>query len=78
MLPFMQPNKSASVIMAKRKPDGSQEVIKEEGEHSPGLMAAAEDLTSAVHMKDAKAVASALMAAFQIMDSEASPEEDME
>lgn len=44
--------------MAKRVGDKT-EVESEEGEHPPGFMAAAEDLISAVHAKDAKGVADA-------------------
>ena len=55
--------------MARRKPDGSTQVMHEEGEQDPALMAAAEDLISAVHSKDAKAVAEALKSAFDIMES---------
>jgi len=60
MLPFLKPNKMAAVIMANRKPDGGVSDEKEEGEASPELMNMAEDLISAVHMKDAKAVAEIL------------------
>jgi hypothetical protein len=62
MLPFLQPKKLASIIMAKHKPEGGVEPMHEEGEASPEVMAIAEDLISAVHAKDANAVASALMA----------------
>lgn len=68
MLPFLQPKKQASVIMAKRVGDKT-EPMHEEGEHDPGLMSAAEDLISAVHSKDAKAVAGALKAAWEVCDS---------
>lgn len=70
MLPFLAPKKIASVIVAKTKPTGGIEPKGEEGEHDPALMSAAEDLISAVHMKDAVAVADALRAAFDICDSE--------
>lgn len=69
MLPFLAPKKQAGVIIAKRVGDKT-EVESEEGEHAPGLMASAEDLISAVHAKDAKAVASAIKAAFEVCDSE--------
>lgn len=76
MLPFLKQRKIASVIMAKRKPDGAIEPISEEGEETPELMSAAEDLIRALHSKDAGAVAAALKAAFQMMDS--AEEEPME
>jgi hypothetical protein len=74
MLPFLAPKKQAGVIIAKRTPDAKTEVKSEEGEHPPGLMAAAEDLISAVHAKDAKAVASAIKAGFECCDYDV-PEE---
>jgi len=68
MLPFLAPKKQAGVIMAKRVGEKT-EPMHEEGEHEPGLMAAAEDLISAVHAKDAKAVADAFKAAFEVCES---------
>lgn len=68
MLPFLQPKKMSGIIMAKRTPDEKTEVSHEEGEHPPGLMAAAEDLISAVHAKDAKGVASAIKAGYECCD----------
>jgi hypothetical protein len=68
MLPFLAPRKQAGVIMAKRTPEEKTEVVSEEGEHPPGLMAAAEDLISAVHAKDAKGVADALKAGVECCD----------
>lgn len=70
MLPFLAPKKIASVIMAKTKPEGGVEDERHEDEQDPGLMSAAEDLISAVHAKDAAAVAEALEAAFEILDSQ--------
>lgn len=64
MLPFLAPRKQAGVIIAKRVGDKT-EAVSEEGEHPPGLMAAAEDLISAVHAKDAKGVADALKAGYE-------------
>jgi hypothetical protein len=81
MLPFLQPKKQASVIIAARKKDESTETIGEEGEHPPGLMAAAEDVLSAVANKDATALAGALKAAFECCDAqphEEGPHEDVE
>lgn len=74
MLPFLQPKKAASVIMAKMKPDGI-EPMHEEGEEDPSLMMAAEDILSAISMKDAKALAEALKAANDIMNSEETGDE---
>ena len=69
MLPFLKPKAMSGVIIARKKADGGGiEPMHEEGEHEPGLMAAAEDLISAFHMKDAKAVADALVAAFHVAD----------
>lgn len=76
MVPFLKPKHISAVIIAKHKPEGGIEDMHEEGEDHPALMSAAEDLISAVQMKDAKAVAEALKAAFQIVDSE--PMEDEE
>lgn len=63
--------------MARRKPEGQVEVLGEEGDEDPALMAAAEDLISAIHAKDAKAVISALSSALDILDSAEPEEEDM-
>lgn len=70
MLPFMKPKIQGSVIMMAHKPDGSNEVKGEEGQPNPALMAIAEDLISAIHSKDAMAVAHALDAAIQISDED--------
>lgn len=59
MLPFLQPKKMSTVIDAKTKPEGGMEDMH----HDDGMMAAAEDLIKAVHAKDTKGVADALMAA---------------
>lgn len=72
MLPFLSPKKMTGIIMAKYKPEGKVEMMEEEGEMDPGLMAAAEALISAVHAKDAKAVAMALKDALVMVDE---PEE---
>lgn len=67
MLPFLNARKQAGVIIAKRVGDKTEDV-HEEGEHPPGLMAAAEDALSAIAMKDAKAFASAIKAAVECCD----------
>jgi len=78
----MQPKKISSVIIASRKPSGGVKVEHEEGEHDPMLMAAAEELVSAVHAKDAKAVVDAFCALIEAHDmhedSESSDEEAAE
>lgn len=68
MLPFLKPKQSGSIVSMKYE-DGKQESEGEEGEHSPGILAAAEDLISAVHAKDTKGVADALKAHYEINDS---------
>lgn len=77
MLPFMKPKQSGSIIQAKYS-DGGMEIENEEGQHSPGIMSAAEDLISAVHMKDAKGVADALKAHHEMKMSETPDEEPEE
>lgn len=69
MLPFLQPKKMAGIIMAKVKPEGGVETTGEEGEMDHGFLAAAEALISAIHSKDAGAVAKALHEAFEIADA---------
>jgi hypothetical protein len=66
MLPFLQPKKMAGMIIAKYKPEGKTEPGVEEGEMDHGLMAAAEELISAIHAKDATAVAKALESALML------------
>lgn len=66
MLPFLKLNKEAGasgpVESVKRQPD-------EDSEYDM-LESAAEDLIAAVHSKDVKLARSALLAAFQICDSQ--------
>lgn len=69
MLPFLKPKKITSIIIAKHKPEGGIEPMHEEDEEMPELVGAAESLISAVHSKDAKAVAEALKAAFEVCDA---------
>ena len=69
-LPFLKPEKMASIIVANRKKDGSIQTSHEQGEQKPELMSAAEDLIRAVHAKEASKVASALKAAFDLCDAE--------
>lgn len=77
MLPFLNARKQAGVIIAKRTPDQTTEVQHEEGEHPPGLMAAIEDLISAVHMKDAKSAADAFKAAAEMCDNDSDDGDDL-
>lgn len=60
MLPFLQPKKMASMIIASRKPDGTSAPDEHEGEHAPELMQHASALISAIHAKDENAAAAAL------------------
>lgn len=78
MLPFLKPKPVAGLIVEHRKPDGSTPESHSEDNADHGLMACAEDLIRATHAKDAKGVADAFRAAFQILDSEDSeaPESD--
>lgn len=69
MLPFLKPEKMASVIVARRKKDGSVEPQHAEDQHPPELMSAAEDLIRAIHEKSASGVAAALKNALAIADS---------
>lgn len=67
MLPFLKPKPMGSVVVAMK--DDKSKTSHEEGSHPPELMAAAEDLISAVGAKDAQAVADAMYAAFQVCES---------
>lgn len=79
MLPFLKPEKMASVIIARRKKDGSVIPEHAQDEHSPELMAAAEDLIRQVQEKSASGVAGALKNAFSVLESQESmPDEGME
>lgn len=65
----MKPRKAAGVIITKKLSDGGMVDEHEEGEEVESLVVASEDLLSAIAMKDAKAVAAALKAAFEICDA---------
>lgn len=69
MLPFLKPKQAGSVMSIKYDEKKGQESEGMEGEHSPGIMSAAEDLISAIHAKDSKGVADALKAYDEISDS---------
>jgi hypothetical protein len=68
MLPFLQPKKMSSTIMAKVKPAGDLVTESVESEMDPGLMSVAEDILSAIAGKDATRLAQSLQAAFQMFD----------
>lgn len=75
MLPFMQPKKMSTLIMAKTKPEGGAELMPED-KNMP-LHAVAQDLIDAVHAKDISGVADALKASHDINSAnsfEESPE----
>lgn len=75
MLPFLKPKAVAGVIISQRKPDGSKEPEdKMEGDEDAALSACAVDLIRAIHAKDEAGTASALRAAFQVLESEPHPE----
>lgn len=74
MLPYLKKAKQAAVqtgiIMKTRQPDepNTSEDIKDDP--NAAIEACASDLIKAIHMKNTAAVAEALRAAFEIMDSE--------
>ena len=81
MLPFLKPKNIASVVMTARKKDGTRSPAPEmaEGEMHLDLMAASESLISAVHSKDAGAVAKAIQSAYNHLESiEDSQEGDLD
>ena len=75
MLPFLKRNHEASssapVDSVERKPD-------EGADEFDSMESAAQDLCDAVHSKDVKAVAAALRAAFELMESEEDSQEPSE
>jgi len=71
MLPFMKPKAmSVGVIVRNRKPDGISAEQPDEDSGSGAIDACAEDLMQALQSKDSKAVAAALRAAFEVLESE--------
>lgn len=66
----------ATTIIARRKKDGSQSIEPPEGQHSPELMAAAEELIRQVQSKSASGVASALKDAFSVLNSQSDEDSD--
>ena len=69
MLPFLKSRKAGSIMKAHYA-DGGMTTPEEAGEPNHALVAAAEDILSAIAMKDSGALADALEAAFQICDME--------
>ena len=77
-LPFLK-NKQQSVaglIMKHRSQDGIKDDMPEDSNDNEGLHSCAQDLINAVHAKDVPAVASAMRAAFDIMESQPHDEAD--
>lgn len=64
MLPFLKPKKQAGVVSVVTKPDGKQEPDNS----NDGMVAVAEEMMSAISMKDAVALADAMKAMFQMME----------
>lgn len=60
MLPFLNPKKSAAVIIAKRQESGAIKTEGEANEPSPEAVACAERILAAIANKDAKALAAEL------------------
>lgn len=72
MLPFLKlKNKPvAGLVIEHRKPGEKLDELQYEADmHSEAIEACAQDLISAIHSKDIKAVADALYDAFSILDS---------
>ena len=80
MLPFLKQKIQSPTIIEHRKPD-QEEPSSEESQESndnEGLEAAASDLIDAVHNRDPKAAASAMRAAFELMESQPHEENNEE
>lgn len=75
MLPFLKPKVAVSVIIARQK-DGKLTDQHEEGQEHAKYLETAEKLISAVHSKDAEAVAKILMSMHG--EDEAEESEDAE
>lgn len=74
ILPFMlKKAQSPGIIVKDRAPDQPEESTDDSND---SIEACAHDLIEAVHAKDTKAAASAMKAAFEIMQSEPSSESD--
>lgn len=66
MLPFMQPKKITSMLMAKTKPEGGVEEMPDADDSMMPMHSAASDLLSAIETKDVAGIAEALSAAHDI------------
>jgi hypothetical protein len=65
-LPFLAAKNRNVTVIDERGPSGERKSLAEEGQMDEGLVAAAEDILSAVAMKDASALAKALQACHEI------------
>lgn len=74
MLPFLKSKKAAGVVGVVTKADG-ESVPDHTNE---GMVACAEEIISAIAMKDATALASALQSCFSMMDAEPQENADFE
>lgn len=78
VLPFLNKNKNqgvAGLIIKQRTPDEKPQENQEDDQDA-AINACAQDLISAVHARDVKAVAEAMRSAFDILES--MPHEEME
>lgn len=76
MLPFLQPKKITTVIVDRHRPAGT---LDSDGQNAPkydALLAAADELITATHARNARAVAEAFKAAFEICGSYENPNEE--
>lgn len=81
MLPFLEPKKTVSIIIARRgKPDLESQPEVEAGEDKihPDLKEAAEDVMRAIQSKSVIDLAKALQSAFQICDAMPHDEDESE
>lgn len=72
MLPFLKRNQksmSSGVIVQNRAPDAKPEGQEPEASDTDAIMDCAKDLITAVHAHDAKGVAEAMKAAFDILET---------
>jgi hypothetical protein len=69
MLPFLQKKSMGSGVITKVRAPDEKPMENQDDDGMYGVEMAAKDLIDAVESKDAKRVASALKAAFEILDS---------
>lgn len=77
-LPFLAPKKLVSVMLSKRKEDGSMEPEGEADRPPEALIACCEDILRAIAAKDAVMLAKAEMAKEELLDTDDSEEMPME